>query len=317
MALDNDGNISECTVCKEECVQDKSVSCSGPCGKYYHKKCSKLKKSEFDALTINDNLKFFCADCKDTCVTLIDLLRAIQNVQNTVTIQAREISQLKSLLETAKQKTGVKKYADVIGENSRSVSGTGNAQRENGPFVRNTSIVSQQAVIPARSGNSADNQLEPRGRVQQDRSSDEHRDDASARSVNENINNSDSLIGGRDEDFEVYVNKRKARKVHNVIRGRGKGEGAEQSLTAAQSKVWLHVSKLQRGTTAEEVTNYLIKTIPDISPNVEKLETLGSNCAFKVGADYGFKDQLEDGDNWPENVQVRRFFFSKKHEGRK
>lgn len=59
----------------------------------------------------------------------------------------------------------------------------------------------------------------------------------------------------------------------------------------------------------EEVEEFLKKFPDSLDFIVEKLVTKGTNCSFKIGADFDHKEKLLDHSTWPKNVAVKRFLF--------
>lgn len=90
------------------------------------------------------------------------------------------------------------------------------------------------------------------------------------------------------------------------------GSSQTPSELVGVKKAWLHLGKLQEGTTTEQVENFLQKRFPEMSLTVSKLESKGKNCSFRLGVDYNFKDALLNSDAWPRNVTLRRFLFPRR-----
>lgn len=81
-------------------------------------------------------------------------------------------------------------------------------------------------------------------------------------------------------------------------------------LVAAPRRLWIHVSKLSLDATKDNVLVYLKSKIPDTVFECEKLPTLGTNSAFKVGAPFNLLEELNNSNFWPAGTRVRRFFLS-------
>ncbi|KAJ3662022.1 hypothetical protein Zmor_006390 [Zophobas morio] len=82
------------------------------------------------------------------------------------------------------------------------------------------------------------------------------------------------------------------------------------SFAGVTKRAWLHLGKVQLNTTAEQVQNYLQTTFPNKQFIVEQLPTRenANSISFKIGADYSLAE-LQNEENWPENVMVRRYSF--------
>ena len=83
------------------------------------------------------------------------------------------------------------------------------------------------------------------------------------------------------------------------------------SFAGVTKRAWLHLGKVQLNTTAEQVQNYLQTTFPNKQFIVEQLPTRenANSISFKIGADYSLLEELQNEENWPENVTVRRYSF--------
>ncbi|XP_063921238.1 uncharacterized protein LOC135136039 [Zophobas morio] len=76
------------------------------------------------------------------------------------------------------------------------------------------------------------------------------------------------------------------------------------SFAEVTKRAWLHLGKVQLNTTPEQVQNYLQTTFPNKQFIVEQLPTRenANSISFKIGADYSLLEELQNEENWPENV---------------
>ncbi|KAL1379724.1 hypothetical protein pipiens_014695 [Culex pipiens pipiens] len=88
--------VESCGICHQpvNAVTDKTVTCSGSpgCGRCFHTLCADLNLTMWAALTSDDGLKWFCADCRrnnqpkqeSAEVTLKDILARIDRLEAKV-----------------------------------------------------------------------------------------------------------------------------------------------------------------------------------------------------------------------------------------
>ncbi|KAK9510063.1 hypothetical protein O3M35_004929 [Rhynocoris fuscipes] len=102
--------------------------------------------------------------------------------------------------------------------------------------------------------------------------------------------------------------KKKAHKRNEMIIGMSQ---TSEELVGVK-KAWLHLGKLQRDTTTEQVEVFLKKNFPNVNITVSKLESKGNNCSFRLGVDFAQKDTLMNSNLWPQNITLRRFLFPRR-----
>lgn len=107
-----------------------------------------------------------------------------------------------------------------------------------------------------------------------------------------------------------FQKPRKNTQSKNMIVGTG---GSNSKLTAVK-KAWLYLGKIRKNTTTNDVSNYLSETFPGLEITVEKLESRGPNCSFRLGTSFDNKDTLMDGSKWPANSIIKRFLFHRRIE---
>jgi len=66
---------------------------------------------------------------------------------------------------------------------------------------------------------------------------------------------------------------------------------------------------VKKGTTEEDVQRFVEASFPKIDFVVEKLDSKGENCSFKLGVDFTHKDVVMDSACWPKNTTLKRFLF--------
>ncbi|KAL1488082.1 hypothetical protein ABEB36_015450 [Hypothenemus hampei] len=120
------------------------------------------------------------------------------------------------------------------------------------------------------------------------------------------------------DDFEVVTSRKNVKLRNNVFkRPTIVGEKAHSSndkafFNAADQYKWLHLSKIEAGTTAERIINYIssVHNISDVKCFV--LTNNDDVCTFKVGIRESSFDALLDPGSWSKGVLVRRFIALKK-----
>lgn len=90
----------------------------------------------------------------------------------------------------------------------------------------------------------------------------------------------------------------------NILVGTG-----EASTLQGTKKAWFHLGKVKKDTRVEDVKNFLDTAFPNIEFDIEKLDTKGTNCSFKLGVDFAKKDEITEVSSWPKNVTLKRFLF--------
>ena len=83
----------------------------------------------------------------------------------------------------------------------------------------------------------------------------------------------------------------------------------EIDLLAAEKTAWLFVGRLQQGTTADKVKNFLNKNGIHGDITCEEIVSRGNTKAYKVGVPFGHLELTTNPDFWPAGVTVRRFRF--------
>ncbi|KAK9869268.1 hypothetical protein WA026_003021 [Henosepilachna vigintioctopunctata] len=89
-------------------------------------------------------------------------------------------------------------------------------------------------------------------------------------------------------------------------------------FSASPRKIWIYVGRCKSSTTEDDIRRYLNSKISNSVEEfeVEKLNSKGRNCSFKVDADMAVKELLYDPDFWPSGILVKRYFFLRNNHGR-
>jgi hypothetical protein len=124
------------------------------------------------------------------------------------------------------------------------------------------------------------------------------------------VDNAD--VSTDDSEFRVVTHKKGPKRNHRnrdvVV---GTSPPTEGSLAAAPRMLWLHISRLNKVVTADDVLNYVKTKLPNEKITCEKLTTQFENTSFKIGADFKLLKTLNQPDFWPSGVIVRRFFHAR------
>lgn len=120
------------------------------------------------------------------------------------------------------------------------------------------------------------------------------------------VNNNDRnvKIVSEGEDKTLSDNKRTYRRA--PIIGSNK---AVKSVSAIPKKGYLHVYRLDAGTTVSSLEGYLRQTAPDIDFRCEILKQTEAAVSFKVMFSIDHVNDVYNPGIWPSGAAVRRFFF--------
>lgn len=115
------------------------------------------------------------------------------------------------------------------------------------------------------------------------------------------------------ENFELDTARRNRSKTNSRKTNVTLGTGTEENsfISAAPQKIWLHIGKVQKDVSSDNIISYVKTKIPAGTFSCEKLNTLGENCSFKLGADGQLRETLVDPAFWPTGVTLRRFFLNR------
>jgi hypothetical protein len=116
-----------------------------------------------------------------------------------------------------------------------------------------------------------------------------------------------------NDNFELISTKRNRSKTNNKKMNVTICTGTEANsfIAAAPHKTWLHIGKVQKDVSADSIISYVKSKIPDGTFICEKLNSLGENSSFKLGADGQVRETLEDPAFWPTGITLRRFFLNR------
>jgi neutral trehalase len=90
---------------------------------------------------------------------------------------------------------------------------------------------------------------------------------------------------------------------------------ADSGFSAPERKIWLHISRCKSDTTIDQVKNHQHKKWPQLTFEIEKLQSKSSNSSFKVSTQYA-KELLTlfyTPSNWPEGVVIKQLRFFRRN----
>lgn len=128
----------------------------------------------------------------------------------------------------------------------------------------------------------------------------------SAVNRNINISNSANLVHSINEkDANVDLGRPR------YVRGTRQTTGRQNCFSSSKQRVWLHIGKVEVGTTPDMILDHLKDQFPERKFVVEALPVKpeATSISFKVGGDRDLVEDLYSGDNWPSGITVRRFSF--------
>lgn len=149
----------------------------------------------------------------------------------------------------------------------------------------------------------------------------------------QNKNNSLTKTVYEDDDFTmVYKNRKERRRTlmqtnenenqnknnNKIIIGTSiDNDDPQESLQAADKKLWLYIARCKPHSTEDKWKHYLEEKCPGREFIVQALTTVG-NLTFKIGADLDLEPVLYNAALWPKGILVKRFnFFRQKRRFRR
>lgn len=94
-----------------------------------------------------------------------------------------------------------------------------------------------------------------------------------------------------------------------TVTGTAETKTTFSKFAAAEKKVWIHISKVNTATSANDIIEYIQERIPGIKTTCEEIQTKSSHKSFKVSADFKHKDVMYEPKFWPQGVAFKRFSF--------
>lgn len=89
----------------------------------------------------------------------------------------------------------------------------------------------------------------------------------------------------------------------------GTADNVNKTLQAAKKKAWIFVGRVDKGTSNEDLLQYLHKKCPNTNFDCEKLSTKGPSGSFKIGFELDLLPQVMEPKFWPTGIIVSRFQF--------
>jgi hypothetical protein len=129
----------------------------------------------------------------------------------------------------------------------------------------------------------------------------------------QNSSHQQSSIASENDGFQVVTYKHKQRNLQRQVKRApiiGTAVAEAGSLLAASKKVWLHVYRLHKDTTTDNVRSFIKSKITEMDIVCEQLTSRGDYSSFKIGADSRHLSTLNDPSFWPSGTAVRRFFLT-------
>ncbi|XP_044766826.1 uncharacterized protein LOC123322842 [Coccinella septempunctata] len=121
----------------------------------------------------------------------------------------------------------------------------------------------------------------------------------SAVNRNINISNSANLVHSINEK-DANVDQGRPR----CVRGTRQTTGRQNCFSSSKQRVWLHIGKVEVGTTPDMILDHLKDQFPERKFIVEALPVKpeATSVSFKVGGDRDLIEDLYSGDNWPSGI---------------
>lgn len=91
------------------------------------------------------------------------------------------------------------------------------------------------------------------------------------------------------------------------------GCNKNDSIQAVPKQGYLHVYRMERNTTEENLLKYLKVTAPEINFQCELLKSTDKACSFKVNFPMDHVNKVYEPEIWPTGAAVKRFVFPKQH----
>lgn len=298
-------DVLKCIKCNKKVKN--GVQCNG-CECNVHTKCGNISGPL-------DELKFTCINCGDKSTpTLLAEVR-YRDLQRAFFLLQGECETYKKLYNEMQSKlAALAKDHENLKRNFKEKNEGVSFSKEQNPKskIPNKSVVNNvenNAQMPQPAQNSViNNEASKQGRSTHQLSVQSDTDKLDyVTVVKENlINKQNTNLENKQDGFqEVRYRKRLSTK---PLIGQNKITG---SLVASPQMGWLHVYRLSKTTTSEEVLKFLQTSKPNVEFSCEKLSARGDYASFKIGYPLTLHDEINCSDFWPTGIAVRRFFLSR------
>lgn len=111
-----------------------------------------------------------------------------------------------------------------------------------------------------------------------------------------------------------FVKKNKSENTIIIGTNNNKDDSKFDTFEATARRLWIYVGRCKQDTTEEKIKSYLQGKSPGRSFDVVKLNTKGTNTAFRIAADMDLQDSLYDASFWPSGILVKRYMFFRNRE---
>lgn len=344
MAVGN--NLNKCGSCqtlvKEDC---EAFQCEGFCEIWFHANCVNVTSKEFaQILKLGVKSRWMCDKCvarietmrnhdvsideflnlHEMVVNLIGLVKKVVNgnieLNNKLDMVISNESRVADITSKSDlgslKKVGLSSYAKVTAIN----------KRRPRPAINDGQILNE-----CSSEHSSESQIEEVQNLDNGSISDSANvnksEELSELKYNDNVNQGwievnsrrKKMIGQRAintmklapathrvKSHEEKVTKPKMRNECIIV---GTADLSQSVGLTGAKKAWFHLGKVAKGTTVQNVDDFVKKTFPKIDFSIEKLESKGLNDSFKLGVEFIHKDTVAQCSVWPKNITLKRFLF--------
>lgn len=286
-------NVQNCNKCFVNFKQsDTIIKCSGICEQIVHKHCTNLGRNESKILPECPNLRWFC----DQCVKNTSILSAVfQNLDK----------KLNELLETVStQSTLIKEQGTRIHTLEKSLSIYQNQENKN--ICNNITKTKTTKSPPSTTATLTGTQQIEESRLNPSVIKINRKRETNSNNLSNKGAGKTEAINKSHRECSHQQHKKSGRpKQQRYIRG---SNVEKTSLKAVEKHAWIYVTRLDRNTSQDDIISHLSQIC---KIECTKLEQKNSDrvASFRIRAPFDKKDEIMDGNIWPNGTWINRFYF--------
>lgn len=251
--------------------------------------------------------KLLCIEGKLKCANYeIDCLkRLITEMERSISNQQITISSQENLLKIIKESASDEiKKSDVANPSIKS-----HSSKEKGGKLNNTSEKRPQRVLQSTDTSGSNDTVQVESDIQSDIDSKKGKRIPSNNKPSYGDRNELNSILVENNEWKTVTRINNSRK-GTICTGLGAPKQEKPTIIGAQRKKWIYLGRIAGDTSEDAISAYLSHINGHEDIVVKKLNTLGSNSAFSIGASTGeIYELLNNKDFWPTGALLRPFNF--------
>lgn len=311
--LSNDETPQKCPQCTNTFENDSgAVGCDGNCKQWYHKDCTTLTATEFNALkSKKGNLLWMCSKCRYQLDTFgvnksydedKEMKKEIKQAVTKNKTTCDEIQQkLDEMSQTLIQKMSLILEAQLQQADYLTRLDDSTPRQDNPPPKQ------QRKSVIQGNGEKPENEKDKCQLIEDKQNTTCERSTENT-AQNDSVNSIDREKQSYNEGKWPQVARRNRTPQRNkqVV---GTKTNTGDDIQAAQKTAWLFIGRLKEDTSPDSIIKYLQKNSIMEVIECEEVETRGRTKAFKLGIPFRYLEEIEDPGFWPEGIIIRRFRF--------